>query len=85
MIRSPGRSRKTGTWFIASPSSGTSPQSFQITPGGFATGTPVTYTGSLTVTVSNPPGTTGSPHRIDLTLRVIDAPLDQVYLPAILR
>jgi uncharacterized protein YkwD len=76
---------KTGSWFIASPPSETSPQSFQITPGSFATGTPATYIGSLTVTVSNPPGTTGSPHRIDLTLRVIDAPLYAVYLPSMSR
>jgi uncharacterized protein YkwD len=76
---------KTGSWFTVSPSSGTSPQSFQITPDSFATGIPVTYTGSLTVIVSGPPGTSGSPHRIDLTLRVIDASLDQVYLPAMLR
>ncbi len=76
---------KTGSWFSASPSSGTSPQSFQITPGSFATGTPVTYTGSLTVTVTDPAGTLGSPHRIDLTLRVIAAPLYAVYLPSLSR
>ncbi len=34
---------------------------------------------------SNPPGTTGSPRRIDLTLHVIDAPFDHGCLPVILR
>jgi hypothetical protein len=73
----------TGTWFTATPSAGTSPQSFQIIPGGFVTGTPAVHTGSITITISDPPETLGSPFRIDLTLRVIDAPLQDVYLPLI--
>ncbi len=76
---------QTGTWFSALPTSGTSPQSFQITPGGFVTTTAAVYTGVITVTVSDPPGTIGSPHRIDLTLRVIDTPLFEVYLPLVRR
>ncbi len=76
---------KAGVWFVASPSGGTSPQSFQITPGGFDTNTPAIYTGSVTVTVTSPAGTLNSPHRIDLTLRVIDTPLYDVYLPLIQR
>ncbi len=76
---------QTGAWFTSTPSTGSSPQSFRITPGSFDTTTPKTYTGSLIVTVSDPPGMLGSPHRIDLTLYVIDAPLNHVYLPAILR
>ncbi len=73
----------TGTWFTATPSAGTSPQSFQITPGSFSTTTPATYTGSLTVTVIDPANTLGSPQHIDITLRVIDTPLSTVYLPLI--
>ena len=76
---------QTGAWFSSTPSAGTSPQSFEFTPGGFDTTTPMTYTGSLTVTVSDPPGVLDSPHKIDLILRVIDAPLYDVYLPLILR
>jgi uncharacterized protein YkwD len=76
---------QAGAWFISTPSSGTSPQSLQITPGGFDMTTPMTYTGSLTVSVSDPPGALDSPHRIDLILRVIDKPLNHVYLPLILR
>jgi hypothetical protein len=76
---------QAGAWFVSTPSSGISPQSLQITPGGFDTTTPMTYTGSLTVTVSDPPGALDSPYRIDLILRVIDTPLDPVYLPLILR
>jgi uncharacterized protein YkwD len=76
---------QTGTWFSALPTSGTSPQSFTITPGGFVTNTPGVYTGSITVTVTDPPGTIGSPHRIDLTLHVIDTPIYEVYLPLVSR
>jgi uncharacterized protein YkwD len=76
---------KTGAWFTATPPTGTSPQSFQITPSSFVTNTPAIYTGSLTVTVTDPAGTLGSPQRIDLALRVIDTPLYDVYLPLIKR
>jgi hypothetical protein len=74
---------QTGAWFSTTPSAGTSPQAFLITPGGFATGMPAIYTGSIIVTVTDPAETLGSPQRIDLTLRVIDTPLHDVYLPLI--
>jgi uncharacterized protein YkwD len=74
---------QTGAWFNVAPAAGTSPQAFQITPGGFITNTPITYTGSITVTVTDPIETLGSPQRIDLTLRVIDTPLYDIYLPLI--
>ena len=73
----------TGAWFNVAPSNGTWPQSFQITPGTFITNTPITYAGSITVTVIDPSGTLNSPQRIDLTLQVIDTPLYDVYLPLI--
>ncbi len=76
---------QTGTWFMATPFAGTSPQSFQITLGGFVTGTAGVYTGSITITVFDPAETLGSPFRIDLTLRVIDTPLQDVYLPLVNR
>jgi len=76
---------RTGTWFSALPTSSTSPLSFQIIPGSFVTTTPDIFTGTITVTVSDPPGTIGSPHRIDLTLHVIDTPLYDVFLPLVQR
>ena len=76
---------QTGTWFSTTPSSGTSPQSFQIAVGGFAPDTPGVYTGGITVTVSDPPGTIDSPHGIDLTLYVIDTPFSEIYLPLVSR
>ncbi len=76
---------QTGAWFNVTPVAGTAPQSFKITPGGFVTNTPGVYTGSLTVTVTDPAITLNSPQRIDLTLRVIDISLHKVYLPLIER
>ncbi|MDY6875739.1 MAG: S8 family serine peptidase [Chloroflexota bacterium] len=74
-----------GAWFTAAPTGGTTPTSFWITPTIFSTGTVVTYTGVVTVTVVNPDGVEGSPHRIDLVLRTVDTPLNYVYFPLILR
>jgi len=76
---------QTGPWFTAAPSAGTAPQSFQIIPGSFVTGTPAVYPGSITITVTDPLDALGSPFKIDLTLRVIDTPLQDVYLPLVNR
>jgi len=73
-----------GSWFTATPASGTTPASFWVTPTDFVTGTTATYTGAVTVTVTSPAGVTGSPHRTDLTLLVVDS-IKSVYLPAVLR
>jgi hypothetical protein len=73
----------TGTWFAVSPLTGSSPDSFQIAPTTFSTSTVVAYTGALTLTVVSPPGVDGSPHRINLSLRVINSPISDVYLPVI--
>ena len=74
-----------GDWFTAAPSTGVTPASFQITPSTFARGTAATYTSAVTVTVVDPGGAENSPHRIDLTLQVVDTPLTTVHLPLILR
>ena len=63
--------------------SGSAGDSFQIAPAGFDRGTVGTYTGAVTVAVDALDGVPGSPQRIDLTLQVIDAPLEAVYLPLI--
>jgi len=74
----------SGGWFSVAPLSGTTPASLWITPTSFATDTLATYTGAVTVTVTSPPGLAGSPHRLDLTLKVIDA-IQNVFLPIVLR
>jgi hypothetical protein len=72
-----------GTWFTAAPLSGSTSGSFWITPTDYVTDTVATYTGAVTVTVTNPPGVFGSPQRIDLTLRVGSEPFSFVYFPLI--
>jgi uncharacterized protein YkwD len=74
---------KTGTWFAVSASTGNTPDSFWITPTTFNTGSVATYSGVVTVTVVDPTGVQGSPHAIDLTLRVVNASFSDVYLPLI--
>jgi len=74
-----------GHWFTATPPTGVAPASFQIIPSTFATGTVATHTGAVTVTVVDPSGAENSPHRIDLTLQVVDTPLTTIHLPLILR
>ena len=73
-----------GTWFTTAPMNGTTPASFWITPTTLSTGTVAAYTGAVTVTVVDPAGIEGSPHRMYLTLRVTDTPLTSVHLPLVL-
>ncbi len=74
-----------GTWFDAGPLSGATPDSFSIAPRSFSTDTVGTYTGAVTVTVLDPPETEDSPQRIELRLRVVEAPFVSVYLPLVMR
>lgn len=74
-----------GDWFTVFPTSGTTPGGFTISPSTFVTSTPGTYTGAVTVTVTDPPAVEGSPQRIDLTLRVTETPFSYAYLPLVAR
>ncbi len=73
----------SGSWFSVAPSSGITPQSFQVTPDNFNTGAVNTYTGGITITVTSPSETYNSPHTIDLTLIVFDSSINQVFLPIV--
>jgi hypothetical protein len=72
-------------WFTAAPLAGVTPASFWITPSIFGTGMTAFYTGVITVTVTDPAHTQGSPHRIDLNLHIASTSLHHVYLPLALR
>lgn len=74
-----------GGWFTAAPLAGVTPASFWITPSIFGTGMTAFYTGFITVTVTDPAHTPGSPHRIDLSLHIASTSLHHVYLPLALR
>lgn len=73
----------SGAWFSVSPLSGTSPQSFQIFPDNFDAHSVGIYTGSVTVTVTNPADTENSPHTIAVTLIVFNAPIQKTFLPLV--
>ena len=75
----------SGGWFSVAPLAGLTPTSFRITPTVFGTGVTAFYTGVVTVTATDPPSTPGSPHRIDLSLQVIDTKLTTIYVPTVLR
>ena len=70
-----------GDWFTVSPLSGSSLDSFSVTPGTFDPSSPGTYAGSIIVTVLHPPGTVGSPVVLPVTLQVLGTALQRVYLP----
>jgi hypothetical protein len=72
-------------WLSVAPLSGTTPQSFAVTPEGFATTGPSQHTGALTVTVTAPIGIVGSPYRVNVTLEVVDREVRQLYLPLVAR
>jgi len=77
---------QAGDWFTAAPASGVTPSSsFWITPTTFSTDTVASYTSTVTVTVTDPSGSAGSPHQIGLTLRVVDTPFSYTHLPLIAR
>lgn len=72
-------------WTQIVPQSGTTPQSFTVTPVGFSTSSAFLYTGMLTVTVDNPAGVAGSPHQVRMALKVVNEALSHIYLPLVCR
>ena len=77
------RAAVTGDRFRGSPLTGGDGESFQVAPAGLDKIAVGTYTGAVTVVVDDLAGVNGSPQRIDLTLQVIDALLEAIYLPLI--
>ena len=74
----------SGSWFAISPLNGATPSPFTITPEHFDTQTPAVYNGLATLTVTDPPDTTGSPAQIPLTLHVVER-LYPIFFPLIIR
>jgi hypothetical protein len=71
------------TWYEVTPLSGSTPATILLTPTTFLTDTVGTYTGSLTITVTNPPETLNASHVVHLTLKVISGPIQFIHLPVI--
>ncbi len=68
-------------WLQIAPASGSTPQTFALTAAGFDPTTVATYTGALTVTVTNPLNIYRSPAVLPVTLKVINWDFAHVYLP----
>ena len=75
----------SGDWFTLSATSGTTPNTFTITPRVSTPPVVGTYTGSVTVAVTQPANTQNSPQSIALTLHIIEAPMHRVYLPLVVK
>ena len=74
----------SGPWVSVSPSSGTTPAPLTITPVNVDQLPLGIYPGALTLTVTDPPATTGSPAQIPMRLHVVER-LYPIYFPLMLR
>jgi uncharacterized protein YkwD len=74
-----------GDWFSVQPQGGTTPATLRVTPGSFDDQTPGVYTGTLTITVTDPSGVAGSPKAIDLHLLVYPEAVQHAHLPYLTR
>jgi hypothetical protein len=68
-------------WLELNPASGITPGTFTITPVGFITDTVTTLSGTVTVTITSPPGVTGSPGTIIVHLSVVNSSIWRSYFP----
>ena len=70
-------------WLRITPPDGSTPQIFTLTATNFNTTLIATYTGMLTVTVTDPLSVYRSPQVLPVTLTVIDWPFSYIYLPIV--
>jgi len=74
----------SAAWFVITPTTGTTPDSFDVVPSAFLTRPGTRVSSPITVTVTAPPQVEGSPRTITASLRVTDEPIRRVYLPNLL-
>lgn len=74
---------KSGSFFSVSPGSGTTPTQIRVTPDNFNHNQANTYTGSVTINVTDPSSVAGSPHTVQIKLIVLNESITQVFLPGI--
>jgi hypothetical protein len=73
-----------GSWLTASPENGTAPQSFSLSADLSQPPVENFEPGLLTLTVTSPANTVGSPHEIQVTLNVVSGTLRTVFIPLII-
>jgi uncharacterized protein YkwD len=74
-----------GDWFDVQPSTGSTPDWILVTPENFDPQVKGTFNGVIEVTVLDPLGVEGSPHSIQLTLRVVDYTVLRFFIPQALK
>jgi uncharacterized protein YkwD len=72
-----------GTFFSASPGTGTTPTSIKVEPHDFDKNKTATYTGAITIKVTDPSSVEGAPHTTQITLKVVNSQIHQVFLPGV--
>jgi uncharacterized protein YkwD len=72
-----------GSFFDVDPGIGTTPASIRVTPDNFNQNKSTTYTGEITIKVTNPTSVQGSPKTTQITLEVVDYAVHQIFLPGI--
>jgi uncharacterized protein YkwD len=74
---------KSGSFFSVSPGNGITPTQIRITPDNFNHNQVNTYSGTVTVNVTDPSSVAGSPHTVQIKLMVLNDSITQVFLPGI--
>jgi len=70
-----------GDWFAVSPTSGSSPQSITVSPLDTFLQLEIIHQGTVTLTVTTPSDTAGSPHVINVSMNVISGTLRSIFIP----
>jgi uncharacterized protein YkwD len=73
-----------GSWFVVSPTHGSTPQSFSIIPDSSKMAQESTQPGKITVSVIEPTGVENSPQDIELHLQVISGEIRDIYIPLLI-
>jgi len=74
---------KSGSFFSLSPESGTTSTQIRVTPENFNQNQADTYSGSVTINVTDPSSVAGSPQTVQIELIVLNDSITQVYLPGV--
>ncbi len=74
-----------GSFFSATPGNGTTPTSIRITPDNFNQNKAATYIGTITIDITDPDAVEGAPHTSQVTLKVVNSQVHQIFLPGIIK
>jgi len=74
-----------GSFFSATPGNGTTPTSIRISPDNFNQHNATTLTGTITIDITDPDAVEGAPHTSQVTLKVENSQIHQVFLPGVHR